>query len=269
MRRDRSTSFLLVARRSTIKLPYVFPSRTIAPVVSMLSTILVAVPAFRRVEPLITSGPTTGVIRTAGQGRVPVAAQPDGVGFQLSGVLQPGQHVGRAPAGGDAHHHVGLAKPDFLQIVDRKFGMIFGALDRPDHRRRPAGDDSQDPFGVGLERGRAFGGIEHAEPARGARAEVDQPAALAEPVGDDLDRPSNRFGLPAHGLGDLSVLGVHQPDDFQGREAVDPLGRGISAFGGQTRKLTHCSTWALKPEYWSQQSQMQRRCDQAIRPPDC
>ena len=33
-----------------------------APVLSMLSTILVAVPAFMRVEPLRTSGPTIGVM---------------------------------------------------------------------------------------------------------------------------------------------------------------------------------------------------------------
>ncbi len=36
--------------------------RTMAAVVSMLRTILVAVPAFRRVEPAITSGPTAGAI---------------------------------------------------------------------------------------------------------------------------------------------------------------------------------------------------------------
>ena len=36
--------------------------RTIAPVVSMLSTSLVAVPAFRRVEPAMTSAPTPGAI---------------------------------------------------------------------------------------------------------------------------------------------------------------------------------------------------------------
>ena len=36
--------------------------RIIAPVVSMLSTILVAVPALRRVDPAITSGPTAGAI---------------------------------------------------------------------------------------------------------------------------------------------------------------------------------------------------------------
>src|SRR6266850_848906 len=60
MRRARSFSFSEPVWTSTIRLPYVFPMRTIAPVVSMLSTILVAVPALRRVEPAITSAPTPG-----------------------------------------------------------------------------------------------------------------------------------------------------------------------------------------------------------------
>ena len=51
--RSRSLSF--VARRSTIRLPNVLPSRIIAPVVIMLSTSFVAVPAFMRVEPVTTS----------------------------------------------------------------------------------------------------------------------------------------------------------------------------------------------------------------------
>ncbi len=38
------------------------PSRTIAPVLRMFSTSFVAVPAFSRVEPLSTSGPTTGTM---------------------------------------------------------------------------------------------------------------------------------------------------------------------------------------------------------------
>ncbi len=42
--------FGVVAFKSTIKLPYVLPSSTIAPVVSMLRTSLVAVPALRRVN---------------------------------------------------------------------------------------------------------------------------------------------------------------------------------------------------------------------------
>ena len=57
MRSPRSISFLLVAFKSTMRLPYVFPSRTMAPVVSVLSASLVAVPAFIRVDPVTTSGP--------------------------------------------------------------------------------------------------------------------------------------------------------------------------------------------------------------------
>ena len=60
IRRARSRSFSEPVWTSTIRLPYVFPVRTIAPVVSMLRTILVAVPAFSRVDPAMTSGPTAG-----------------------------------------------------------------------------------------------------------------------------------------------------------------------------------------------------------------
>ena len=62
IRRARSASLLFDARTSTIKLPNVLPNRIIAPVLSIFSTIFVAVPAFIRVEPLRISGPTTGVI---------------------------------------------------------------------------------------------------------------------------------------------------------------------------------------------------------------
>ncbi|OII16930.1 hypothetical protein BIV03_04785 [Curtobacterium sp. MCBA15_016] len=52
-------SFSFVARTSTIRLPYVLLLRTIASVVSMLRTSFCAVPAFRRVDPAMNSGPTT------------------------------------------------------------------------------------------------------------------------------------------------------------------------------------------------------------------
>src|SRR5205807_842289 len=58
----RRRSFSFVARRSTIRFPYTLPSRTIARVLSMLSTSFCAVPALRRVLPAMTSGPTTGAI---------------------------------------------------------------------------------------------------------------------------------------------------------------------------------------------------------------
>lgn len=46
-----------------MKWPQVLPSRIMAPVVSVLSTSLVAVPAFMRVEPVTASGPTRTVMQ--------------------------------------------------------------------------------------------------------------------------------------------------------------------------------------------------------------
>ena len=65
IRSPRSRSLSLVAIRSTMRFPYTLPRRIIAPVVSMFSTSLVAVPAFRRVEPVSASGPTLGRITTS------------------------------------------------------------------------------------------------------------------------------------------------------------------------------------------------------------
>ena len=58
IRRTRERSLSFVATTSTMRLPYVLPSRTIAIVEIMLRTSFCAVPALRRVEPAMTSGPT-------------------------------------------------------------------------------------------------------------------------------------------------------------------------------------------------------------------
>src|ERR1051326_1528908 len=58
MRAARSRNFALVVFRSIIKLPRTLPSLTIAPVLMMFSATFVAVPAFKRVEPVKISGPT-------------------------------------------------------------------------------------------------------------------------------------------------------------------------------------------------------------------
>ena len=48
-----------------MRLPSTLPKRTMAEVVIAFSTILVAVPAFMRVEPVTTSGPVSGAITTS------------------------------------------------------------------------------------------------------------------------------------------------------------------------------------------------------------
>src|SRR3989454_6138057 len=53
-----TASFALRGCTSTIRLLYTLPNRTIVAIVSMLQTNFCAVPAFIRVEPVSTSGPT-------------------------------------------------------------------------------------------------------------------------------------------------------------------------------------------------------------------
>ena len=62
LRRARSRSFALAGVTPTIRPPYVRPSRIIVTVEIVLRTSFCAVPAFSRVEPAITSGPTTTAI---------------------------------------------------------------------------------------------------------------------------------------------------------------------------------------------------------------
>ena len=68
---SRARSFTLVARKSTMRFPNVLPLRTMAPVVSMFRTSLVAVPALSRVEPLSTSGPTATVMARSARRPLP------------------------------------------------------------------------------------------------------------------------------------------------------------------------------------------------------
>ncbi len=62
IRRTRPASFSFAATTSTMRFPYVFPSRIIETVEIVLSTSFCAVPAFRRVDPARNSGPTTTTI---------------------------------------------------------------------------------------------------------------------------------------------------------------------------------------------------------------
>ena len=62
MRRTRARSFSFAALTSTMRLSNVLPSRIIEMVETMFSTSFWAVPAFSRVEPASSSGPTTTTI---------------------------------------------------------------------------------------------------------------------------------------------------------------------------------------------------------------
>ena len=118
--------------------------RTMAPVVSMFSTILVAVPALRRVEPAITSAPTPGAIvrSTNVCSSVP--------GSQVTKMIRApalprarerAAHELRHAAGRDADDDVLLGRP---QARDRPRAFLVVVLDaflRAEDRVAAAGHD--------------------------------------------------------------------------------------------------------------------------------
>ncbi len=67
---------------------------------------------------------------------------------------------------------------------------------------------------------RAFAGIQDAEPARGAGADVDQPA-LAERCRDGIDRPGDLGQQLADRQRDLLILLIDDAQHLQGRQLVD------------------------------------------------
>ena len=83
-----------------MRFPKVLPRRTIATVEIMLSTSFCAVPAFRRVEPAMTSGPTTTSIgwSTAAERGAGVAGQADRQRAALGGPAHRAEDVRGATA---------------------------------------------------------------------------------------------------------------------------------------------------------------------------
>ena len=142
----------------------------------MFSTSLVAVPAFSRVEPLSTSGPTTGVIARSTRGMRSESGlhdRPMVNAPSLAGVIDRPEDVRRAAAGGDADEHIGGGERDRGEVAGGVLGVVLGPFDGPRQGGRAAGDEADDQPGRGVERRRALGGVEHAEPAGGAGPDVD------------------------------------------------------------------------------------------------
>ena len=111
----------------------------------MLSTNFCAVPAFIRVDPATTSGPTSGVmaISTArassesGVQLIPTVTAPSRRAFR-----HRAQHIRRAPAGGNPHQHVARGESARLQIARAAGRIVFGGFRGAAQCRFPAGDDA-------------------------------------------------------------------------------------------------------------------------------
>ena len=113
------------------------------------------------------------------------------------------------------------------------FGGIFRAFNRVAESAIASGDESLDQIGRDVEGGRTFGGIEHAETAGGAGADVEETAATLETLDDGVDGAGDVGNLAGDGGGDLGVGGVDELQSIEGGELVDVRGGGMTGLGEQ------------------------------------
>ena len=167
------------------------------------------------------------------QKRMRVGAQADGNASARPGPAQRRQHIRRAAAGGDADDRVVRADG---QAVHQRLALgfiVLAALHGLAQRPVAPGDIPLHLFRLDAEGGRAFGSVQHAQAAGGARAQINQPSAAPEAGVDEVDGLRDARALRAHGLRDLRVLPVHQRDHFPGGTQID-IARGLAyAFRGQ------------------------------------
>ena len=84
-----------------------------------------------------------------------------------------------------------------------------------------AGDDAHHHLGRRAEGRRALGGVEHAEPAAGAGADVEQPAARAERSLDQVDGAGDVRARAGDRGGHGGVFGADEIHDLERGRGVD------------------------------------------------
>ena len=214
--------------------------RIIAPVVSMFSTILVAVPALSRVDPAITSGPTAGAIVRSTNVCSSVR------GSQVTKMIFDPARRARVSAP-RTNCVMPLADTPMTtsffvgrrRLIDRApfLVVVLDAFLRAEDRALAAGHDGLDEVRARAEGRRHLGRLEHAEPAAGAGADEDDAAALPERLRDDVDADRDAILLALDGREHLAVFVQHAFDDVGGGELVDGERGGIDGFGGKRLPL--------------------------------
>ncbi len=198
----------------------------------MFSTSFWAVPAFSRVEPAMNSGPDEHLDRMLdrqAQVAVRVAHETRRQRALIPRVPGRGEHVGRAPARADPEHRVARSQAELDERLHACGGVILGAV-----RRRADRDELLAVVGRA-----ALAGVEHAEPARRARAHIDQPPAGGESRRDRVhDRGELRQRRPDRGVHGRVVC-MHQRHELGRRQPVDLRALGAGRFCGEMAEACH------------------------------
>src|SRR6267142_2616219 len=145
----------------------------------------------------------------------------DGARAFASGMFECSDGVTGIAAGGDADDDILPAGPEPRQIAPPRVAGVFAGLHRSGEGTGSAGNDELNVFRTGIECGWALGGVEGGKASAGARAYVDQAAALAESLGDHVDGLGDMGQCLFHSAGDPFVLSINDACNFEGGEGVE------------------------------------------------
>ena len=135
MRAARERSFALTGFTSTIRFRITFPISTIASVEKILSTSLVAVPAFRRVEPVrnlradVRRDDQRGR-RRAGDMQPWIEAKENGGSLEPLGFTERAPHERSGSAGSYAHYNIPSGYPSKANPIGPCLRIVLCAFDR-------------------------------------------------------------------------------------------------------------------------------------------
>ena len=114
-------------------------------------------------------------------------------------------------------------------------GTVFGPFDGTPDGFLAAGNDALHLFGRHTESGGTFRRVKNPQPAAGARADIEEPAAALKGGRDHSHRP---FDGPAHteqSTAGARFLPEHEQNGFGQWHPIQVAGAGIALFGGGER----------------------------------
>src|SRR5438874_12615621 len=113
-----------------------------------------------------------------------------------------------------------MVDPRLAHIRRSRVSIVFGALDTLIQCAVATGDHTDDQRRRRAERGRTLRGVEHAEPSRRPRADIDEPAAVAKRLDEQVDPLGDPLALIANDACYGRVFGIYQVHDLETRFAV-------------------------------------------------
>ncbi len=202
----------------------------------MFSTSLVAVPAFSRVDPAMTSAPTPGAIvrstnvcnsvpgsHVTKMIRVPTLRAI--VSAPRTNCVIPLAETPMTMSFLRGRRRETARAPSFVVILDTFFGREDGVA--------TSGHDCLYVVGLGSKGRWHLGGFENTQPSTGTGADEDDSSAFAERRCNHLDANGDTLALAPYGFEHPAIFVEHQVDDVVGGELVDAETERVDGLGRQ------------------------------------